>query len=487
MPKYLLLILCSLSALPTLPAQYNFVRNGSFEQFNNCPVGISNVSTSWMPDVYVLDWVKPTRGTTDFYHACSHYPGIGVPDNLTGYQFAQDGDGYCGLFLIATDDTLNNDGIYREYLSSRLKKPLEKGKQYCVSFYVSPAEKTSYGINIHYIFGARQMGMYLSKDSIFNYDPAFGSNVLPYTPQITAQTVITDTTRWQAVAGLYTAEGGEEWITIGNFNDDLHTRGMVLINPGFPDSYKRYSSYYRIDQVQIFESAKPLILPADMILCPDDVPITIQATPGLENYLWNTGHTGNSVVVTESTVLAIEAIKDGCQVQDTLFITVSPDPELNLGPDIDNCLDGLLQNVTLQNSAVLNNYTWSTGAHSPQIEVSEAGNYILSSIDYCGVFTDTIRVSGCESFVYVPNVFAPGAPGENARFTAYGSNVVLERLEVYNNWGIRVYAEDYPTKGWDGLFRGEPCPPGVYVWNLVYRPTDAQERVYRHGDVTIVR
>jgi hypothetical protein len=487
MPKYLLFVLCSLNTLPTLSAQFNFVRNGSFELFNNCPVSLSNMTASWMPGVYVLDWIKPTQSTTDYYHACSNYPVVGVPENITGYQFAHDGDGYCGILTLSTEDTLSNNSLYREYLSSRLKKPLEKGKQYCVSFYVSAAGKASYGINNDYMFGIKQIGMYLSKDTINNYTPEFGNKALNYTPQITAQTVIADTVEWQVIAGLYTAEGGEEWITIGNFSDDLHTRDMVLINTPPPNVPINYTSYYRIDQVQIFESSKPLILPPDMILCPDDVPITVQATPGLKNYLWNTGDTGNAVVVTESTVLAIEAFKDGCQVQDTLFVTVVPNPELNLGPDIDNCLDGMLQTVTLQNSTVLNNYTWSTGTFSPQIEVSEAGNYILSSIDYCGTFSDTIRVSGCESFVYVPNVFAPGITGENARFTAYGSNVVLERLEVYNNWGVRVYAEDNPTKGWDGQFRGEPCPPGVYVWNLTYRPTDTQELLYKHGDVTVVR
>jgi hypothetical protein len=57
---------------------------------------------------------------------------------------------------------------------------------------------------------------------------------------------ITDTLNWTKISGIYTAEGGEEWITIGNFfNDDETTAIEFLGGEG------SIVSYYALDDVSI--------------------------------------------------------------------------------------------------------------------------------------------------------------------------------------------------------------------------------------------
>lgn len=213
-----------------LSAQANFVRNGSFEQHNQCPNDISTVAREGMPQEYVTDWIAPTFGTTDYFHACAFV--ASVPENFAGYQLAADGEAYCGLFVFATDDTTTNDYIYREYLLAKLKTPLQQGKAYCVSFYASPAEVMQFNY-ASYMYAAKELGAYLSKNSTAAYDSITQyryAQVLPYIPQIEATEVMSDTSRWYRISGIYTAEGGEQWITIGNFKDDVQTEGSVLIS-----------------------------------------------------------------------------------------------------------------------------------------------------------------------------------------------------------------------------------------------------------------
>jgi gliding motility-associated-like protein len=296
-----------------------------------------------------------------------------------------------------------------------------------------------------------------------------------------------DTDLWHLISGIYVATGGEEWITIGNFKLNTEMHGMKLISPGFVNDYYKYCSYYFIDNVQVFEADNPHILPADMLVCEKDFPVNVTASPDLENYHWSTGETAKTITSSQGGLYTLEANKGACALRDTIKVTLSPTPVLDLGADIDNCEAGILKTVTLKNSTALFSYSWSTGAYTAEIDVTAAGTYRLSTYDYCGTFADEVVVLGCEPFIYVPNVFAPAIAGINGVFLPQGQNVRFERLVVFNNWGVMVYQEDMPTIGWNGTYNLQNCPPGVYVWHLSYRTDGDSKILTKHGDVTLIR
>lgn len=479
----LLLLICTAA----LSAQVNLVPNESFEQHNKCPNDISTVAREDMPQEYVMDWIAPTFGTTDYFHACAFV--ASVPNNFAGYQPAADGEAYCGLFVFATDDTTTNDYIYREYLLAKLKTPLQQGKAYCVSFYASPAEVMQFNY-ASFMYAAKGLGAYISHTSTAAYDSITQyrhAQVLSYTPQIEATEVMSDTSRWYRISGVYTAEGGEQWITIGNFKDDMQTEGSVLISTGLPEAYLKFKSYYFIDKVSVFSMEEVKILPEDFSACVSDFPVSITAKSGLESYHWNTGDTLMEINAAVEGTYMLEAPIEGCIIRDTIKIQAMIPPTLDLGPDIDNCVDGIERPVQLKNETSLENYVWSTGEQTEQITVSQTGVYSLTTEHLCGTFTDEIHLSGCEPLLYVPNVFAPGAAGVNGYFLPYCKNVQLEILQVYNNWGMLLYQEDNPTQGWDGTFNNQICPPGVYVWFLTYRANDNLAEMRKYGDVTLIR
>lgn len=95
--------------------------------------------------------------------------------------------------------------------------------------------------------------------------------------------------------------------------------------------------------------------------------------------------------------------------------------------------------------------------------------------------------SGCEYdrvlevVPYVPtraNVFSPNGDQRNEVFDpCYGVDC---SFVIYDQWGSKVY-EGVQGLGWQGLYRGQPASPGVYLW-LVESPAGGQR-----GTVTLIR
>ena len=184
----------------------NLVLNPSFEDTIAC------TGTYAMQCKY---WYWATYGSPDYF---SEQPDIFcgtsyVPQSGVGYQYARTGIAYVGL-AVFTEHINPNQINRREYVGGELSDTLKQGHEYCVSFYVSVAEKCKYVTD--------GIGLYLSVDSAVDY--TINTN-LSFVPQISnlAGNIIYDTLNWVQISGTYIANGGEKYLTIGNFNDDINT------------------------------------------------------------------------------------------------------------------------------------------------------------------------------------------------------------------------------------------------------------------------
>ncbi|MDX2135436.1 MAG: gliding motility-associated C-terminal domain-containing protein [Saprospiraceae bacterium] len=95
--------------------------------------------------------------------------------------------------------------------------------------------------------------------------------------------------------------------------------------------------------------------------------------------------------------------------------------------------------------------------------------------------------------VFIPNVIAPDSGNENARFTLYGDESVvnIRSLQIYDRWGgkMAVFQNILPNRpelGWDGTFQGDMMMPGVYVYWAEVAYADGTVEVFS-GDLTLVR
>ena len=221
-------------------AQTNLVPNPSFENFTwETYPSVCDTFCSW------IDWYSPTNGTSDYFNKndnCFLDDGD-VPLNLFGYQNPKTGKAYWGFLSRYVTTPANISGYNsREYIQSKLLDSLKSGVKYCVNFYVSLADSAQYASD--------GISAYFSKTAISLYDSLDLYYILPYNPQISSPVIISDKTNWTLISGSFKAQGGEQYITMGNFRDDEHTDSLFVggaIYQGTP------YSYYYIDDVSVEE------------------------------------------------------------------------------------------------------------------------------------------------------------------------------------------------------------------------------------------
>ena len=199
--SFFILVSCSVSV-----AQ-NLVPNPSFELFYECPPYLGQIQQA-------VSWGSPNNKTTDYFHRCSPVEdGASVPENRLGVQEPADGDAYSGIRTWLP--IIEGNPIYREYLSCQLISPLQAGVSYRLSFKVSVAEGSGYLSN--------DIGMYLSSTPITPEDAYY------YKPQLSYSdpSVLENQNTWIEISSTYEAEGGEQYLILGNFLDDQSMTRVV--------------------------------------------------------------------------------------------------------------------------------------------------------------------------------------------------------------------------------------------------------------------
>jgi len=235
--KKILAILTSLLPLAGF-AQFNFVQNGSFEQYTHCPDSLSGIEVA-------PGWYSGNGNTPDYFNACntSLPPNdFTVPHNCIwfyprcSYQEPRTGSAYAGFAPLYP-----NGGNYslREYVSDTLIDTLTRNKRYGVIFFVSLANTSNVGI--------KDIGAYFSDTALYSAIPGY---YLSYQPQvINTGNYLEDTLNWMQISGIYQAHGGEGFITIGCFLP----LGMIAMDTIGPLISGQMLAYYYIDDVSITE------------------------------------------------------------------------------------------------------------------------------------------------------------------------------------------------------------------------------------------
>ena len=226
----------------------NLVPNPSFEETRACPKDCDYIGG-------VVAWNLFPNFSADYFHRCANvyqtdeyrrrFPreeilNFSVPRNMFGYQEARTGDAYAGISMC------------NEALAVKLLRPLAKDSIYKVEFFVSLADSSN--------VGTRYFGMYISEAPIriITDNQMLVSEFIldePLQIQNPPDRFLTDTASWTPITGLYTAKGGEQYITIGGFyayHDSLVQK--TLDNRPLAKVYRsteKQLGYYFVDDVSV--------------------------------------------------------------------------------------------------------------------------------------------------------------------------------------------------------------------------------------------
>jgi gliding motility-associated-like protein len=227
----------------------------------------------------------------------------------------------------------------------------------------------------------------------------------------------------------------------------------------------------------------------DLGLCAGDT-ATLSVNPGLASVLWSSGSTAPVLSVTTNGTYAVTLSLDGCSTSDAIHIAFQdPINGIDLGPDAAICPGHpIILNASLPGAI----YLWNNGTHLPTLEVNAPGIYSVTLEGPCIHATDTIVfVEGqCTPLVFIPNAFTPDGDQINDVFMpVVEGDIRTWDFLVFDRWGSCIFQSRSADEGWDGLYKGQEAPIGVYAWTLHYTAvTDngvVQER--QTGSVTLVR
>lgn len=217
-------------------------------------------------------------------------------------------------------------------------------------------------------------------------------------------------------------------------------------------------------------------------------------------YFWSNGQTSPQIsALCEGSYGLQITDANGCLYDDTFLIVIQSSFEfMTVYPKIDTLFKG--QEVPISATLIPGaQYQWvpssslsDPSASSTLAFPSETTTYYLTVTDAYGcIYTDSIvlivKEINCDMpNIYVPNAFSPN--GDNMNDILYVRTSVARdiRFLLYDRWGEKVFETTQVDKGWDGVFRGKPCDPGVFVYYLEVKCFDGQ-RYEAKGNVTLLR
>ncbi len=215
------------------------------------------------------------------------------------------------------------------YFQIKLLDSIETNKYYHISFYAIKTKTQKLSCN--------NISLLLTKQPIYA-DTLNGVKIISATAQIYnyGNPIIADTNNWVKISAIYKAQGGEQFITLGNFKPTSQT-SYIVSNP----NGNSYSAGYFIDDVSVIP-LDSMCLKAD---AGKDTAITLgdsvfigSLTNGLDSVKWfnslmviDSTRPGFWVHPTVTTSYVLQQVVNGCFSADTVVVTVGTVPLKMLG------------------------------------------------------------------------------------------------------------------------------------------------------------
>lgn len=88
--------------------------------------------------------------------------------------------------------------------------------------------------------------------------------------------------------------------------------------------------------------------------------------------------------------------------------------------------------------------------------------------------------------IFIPNSFTPNGDGKNDLFKVYGNVLEGMEMKIFNQWGELIYSTKDLSAGWNGTYKGQLQPMGVYFYAIKLRLKDGSEEV-RKGSINLLK
>lgn len=267
----------------------------------------------------------------------------------------------------------------------------------------------------------------------------------------------------------------------------------------------------------------------DRTICIGDAAL-LDPGPGYSAYLWSTGDTSQSILVTSSGNYWVHVGNTwGCEASDSVAVAIMNSVEVtvdtvlcfgesywaegawqtvpgtyrdstmtiagcdsititglsfkaqipvNLGRDTIICPG---EQILLHASVPGATYQWQDGSTDSLFLVTEPGFYsVVVSFDDCSV-VDSITVNNCPAKLWFPTAFTPNGDGLNDTFRPVGISIFKFRMVIFDRWGQQLFETGSMEQGWDGTSKGVICQADSYSFIAFYETVETPGQTEKAG------
>jgi gliding motility-associated-like protein len=518
----------------------NLVINPSFEDHNPCPLD------TCITIIASKNWIDAGIGYTGYFTDCS--PNMWRPPYIDYHDYQWPRTGKCMIMVTTWFDStpiysFNSEHLYRQFPMGYLSKVLIKDSLYHAGCFVNLKRLAidNFGLAI-------SDSLIKYHPSLIDSLNRTGLNI--FNPQIQNPVghILDDTMGWMPVEGIFKATGGEKYIYIGSFRDDkntnspeniyswgdaqyfiddvfvepinfptLHPNHDTTICPGTSLILRTYAGHSFAPRWQdgstldSFKVTKPGIywvefdslgykvrdsirvgyydmrsgLAKEQVVCSFPYTITAPVTSSF-TYNWPDSSSGFQYTVPKEGPVEYILKSDFCIAHDSINIISKDHFRFKLPNDTFLCKNDTFKEDL---SGIGNDISWQDGSSEKVYPITSAGNYAVTLHTGCGDIEKRFHLTleDCRCTVWVPNAFTPDDDSTNDQFRCIPSCATINfELNIYNRYGLRLFHSTDPLTGWDGLFRNDYCPEGVYLYYLKYTMPGEGEQV-KHGMLHLVR
>ncbi|MEZ5045073.1 MAG: gliding motility-associated C-terminal domain-containing protein [Saprospiraceae bacterium] len=170
-------------------------------------------------------------------------------------------------------------------------------------------------------------------------------------------------------------------------------------------------------------------------------------------------------------------------------VIIHPAPLPDLGPDTLFCSRDF---VFTLDPGDFNSYRWQDNSTADRYEVLDEGTYAVTvTTAYgCENADEVLLVEQCPTKLFVPNIFSPNDDHINDTFGPFATDIIRFRMKIFDRWGNLVFESFDLEQHWNGEWRNQPAPMGVYVWFIEmegYLRDGSTFSQVKSGSVTLVR
>ncbi len=216
------------------------------------------------------------------------------------------------------------------------------------------------------------------------------------------------------------------------------------------------------------------------------VPLTVGKIANSETYLWSDNKTVSANEFSNPGKHWVQ-LKNKCGiVSDTIAINLVNSPKVNIGLDTSLC--GIF-NLPLDAGNPGLAYYWEpNGEISQKINAKQQVIYKVTVTDVNGCFgTDDLQIKDdCKSKWYIPNSFTPNGDQLNDEFAPTFLNCENYKLQIFNNWGEKLFESTDHTKHWDGFYKGQIVQDDMYIYTIHFKSSEDKKWYNINGGVLLL-